>query len=552
MTNFANFDLDEKVAIVTGASRGVGVDGSPRLRRHLEIVAAYLLCLAGLLGYVLFAPLITWVRAGLLYNEWLLYLWLALLAVGLPLYASFRLKQSPLGIAAGLIVSSLALLLGVYVGAVFTATPLWSMALLGYGMTLFSLYAMLMLVATLRLGRAWFGGTVDRWASVAMAGLLLLMIISWGGLGWKQTLNPPAGPVQLFFWGRWDALKLPDKVLTDLQDVNATMYIFIGEKSLDDGVRDKFRRAMERYAEYNVEVVLTIILNSHDGFISVVNYGEYISYTERLLDFVGVADLSAIVGVIADAEPPFSIVDPWQKETAQEWIFKENGRYRRWDVAQYERALDAFSTYIDRFDQLHPGLSVMVSTIQPATFDALDGDADISIAYKFAAYPPTNWDTVNVQIYSSHHAAQSAPYFTWQGVKLSQHVVEGGPLSVSVGIIGEGSMQGEAGFRRLVNDIHLCRALGVQEIIVFSLGRGLESFGPDFVTRLNQAVNAPAVLEIGFSRAAAVVPYGAGVWDAVLDLRGTRGLAVWGWCGLVLTWRVWRRSIPNRLFLCHI
>jgi hypothetical protein len=513
------------------------------LRLHLEVVVTLLLCLVGLLGYVLFVPLVTMVRTGSPAYEWFFYLGLALLGTASPVYASLRLRQSRLGVATGLAVCLLAFLLGAYVGAVFTGTPLLLMALLGYGVTLFSLHAVAVLVVALK--SAWFSGMGEHWVLVALGGLVFLVAVSWGGFGHKQTLNPRVRHVRLSFWGGWDANESADEVLAALRDTDATVYAFTGEKLLDNDVRDEFRRAMERYAEYDVEVVLASILPSHDGFVSVVNYDEYISYTERLLDFADGADLVAIAGVIADAEPPYSIVDPWKKETARDWIFKENGRYRRWDAVQYEQAHLAYSAYIGRFHQRHPGLSVMVSTIQSAIFDALDGDADLSIAYKFAAYPPRNWDVVNVQVYSSHHAARDAPYFTWQGIKLAQSVLEGQPLSISVGIVGEGSMRGAAGFRRLVEDIRLCRALGVEEVIVFSLERGLKAFGPNFVARLEEAVNASVPLEVGFSRVGAITPYGASLWDAVLDLRGSRGLIVLGWCVAVLLLRIASVKAPS-------
>jgi hypothetical protein len=180
----------------------------------------------------------------------------------------------------------------------------------------------------------------------------------------------------------------------------------------------------------------------------------------------------------------------------------------------------------------------MVSTIQPAVFDALDGDPDLSIAYKYVAYPPRNWDLFNVQVYSSQQAANNAPYFIWHRVNLARLVLEGRPLTVSLGILGEGSMQGEAGFLRLVAEVQLCRALGVEEVILFSLGRGLRAFGPDFVSDLDAATKAAARIDVGFSRAVAVMPYGASLWDALLDLRGSRGLIVLGWCIAVVVWRI--------------
>jgi hypothetical protein len=435
-------------------------------------------------------------------------------------------------------VSLVVFLLGAYVAAVFTGTPLLPLVLLGYGLVVFSLYAMAVLIVTLGSGREWLNSNTDRGALIVLAGLVLLAAVSWNGFGRILTFGPTTDRVRLSFWGNWNAANLPDDVLAALRDVDATVYVFTGEALLDDDVRDEFREAMVRYAAYDVEVVLASVLPSHDGFVSVLNYGPYISYTERLLGFAQAANLPAIVGVIADAEPPYSVVDPWQRESARDWVFKENGRYRRWDAAEYSQALWAYSAYVDRFQRRHPGLRVMVSTIQSAVFDALDGDSDLSIAYKFAAYPPNNWDVINVQLYSSDRSDKDAAYFTWQGVKLAQFVLGERPFSVSVGIVGEGSMQGEAGFQRLVDDILLCRALGVEEVIVFTLGRGTKAFGPDFVSRLEQAVNAPSRLEIGFSRLGSLTPYGASLWDAVVDLRGGRGLIVLSWCMVILLFRL--------------
>lgn len=105
-------------------------------------------------------------------------------------------------------------------------------------------------------------------------------------------------------------------------------------------------------------------------------------------------------------------------------------------------------------------------------------------------------------------------------------------------------MQGEIGFRRLVEDINICRGLGVSEVITFSLGRGLDAFGPDFIQRLAQAIDAStsSPVDFSFSRAGAITPYGASLWDAVLDLRGWRGLIVLGWCVIVIAQRLWMNA----------
>jgi hypothetical protein len=496
----------------------------------------YFLCLTGLLGYVFVRSLATLVQAGSPYYEWLLYLWFALLAIAWPAYASFRVTKSRLGLVAGLALAFLTLVCGVYLDAVFLTTPLRRLTLLGLGLTAFSLHALVTLLIGSRHVDRWFAGKAERVALLGLAGFTVLAVVSWGGFSIQRFVGCAKVKGRLSFWGGWDASTLSHEVLSDLRDIDATLYIFTGEKVLDDTMRDGFREAMERYAEYDIDVLLASILASNDGYVSIENLRQYADFTEGLLAFVRKEDLHAVRGVIADSEPPYSIVDPWVKETAVTWLQNENRRYRRWDAEKLEQALLQQSTFIDRFHGLYPGLHLMVSTIQLAIYDALDGDADLSIAYKFVAYPPRNWDGVNVQVYSSRTSHGSA-YFTWQGVRLSQHVVKDAPLSVSIGIIGDGRMQGQTGFRRLVEDIHLCRALGVEEVIVFTLARGLEAFGPDFVPRLHEAASAPACPTVGFSRAGALTPYWVSMWDTVLDLRGQRFWIVAGWWLLVFAGR---------------
>jgi hypothetical protein len=319
-------------------------------------------------------------------------------------------------------------------------------------------------------------------------------------------------------------------VLASLGQMGAQLYIFTGERILETDIRETFRQSMERWAAFGVPVILASILPSKDGFVSLVNYREYIDYTERLLGFAESWHLSAATGVIADAEPPYSVVDPSGRETLWEWPFRENSRYRRWNGEQYRTAVAGLSDYIQHFPELHPGLSLSVSTIPSVVYDELDQDADLSIAYRFAAYPPQDWDTVNLQIYSSRVGLASAPYYVWHTVKLGQAVLEGAPLSVSVGIIGEGSMRGPSAFQRLVDDIRLCAQLGIKEVVVFTLGRGLEVFGADFVPRLEAEVASAAPLTVRFSPEPLLTTYAAAVWDSVLNVRGSIGLLAAIWC----------------------
>jgi hypothetical protein len=501
----------------------------------VKITEAYLLCLSGLFFYIFAAPLLGLIRAGIPPQEWFFYLLCVLLVALLPLYAGYRLRHCRLGMAAGLGASATALVLGIVLAFVFHRTPLWPLAWLGYTMVVLSPLTAMWIVRGIRSQRVWLSGIADKVMVLALLALVIACAVSWGGFGARRVLVVPAGRPRISFWNSANSLVLSDDVLPALRDMGATCYLFTGENLLDEDRRDLFRQSMERFAQFDVDVVLASILPSADGFVSTVNFDEYIAYTEQLLDFAQTEGLSAVKGVIADAEPPYSIFDPYHQESVQDWLVNENGRFRRWDPAEYARALSGYATYIKDFDARHPRLEISVSTIQTAIFDALDGDADLSTAYKFAAFPPRNWSNANVQLYSSRHVEDGAPYFVWQGLKIVQNVVTGIPLSASVGIVGRGSMQRDGGFRRLVEDIRLSYAMGADEVIVFTLGRGLASFGPDFVERLNEAVLEPGQLEIKFSRTDAFIAYAAGVWDAVLDLAGHRGVIVWGWCVLVLT-----------------
>ena len=182
----------------------------------------------------------------------------------------------------------------------------------------------------------------------------------------------------------------------------------------------------------------------------------------------------------------------------------------------------------------YPGQRLGVTAIPSLYLDKMDGDADLSIAFRSFVDPPGKWDFINSMTYSSYYPPTQRAYYVYMVEQALARLYPDQQPSHLLGLIDQG-MPGEPiiGFDELVRDARLSRALGVPEIIVFKLSDPvLQEYGPHIVRELDTAVNeipVDSVVQVPFSRGSSFRIYVELLADTALDVLGWRFLLFIGW-----------------------
>ncbi len=361
----------------------------------------------------------------------------------------------------------------------------------------------------------------DRAALAAGAGLLTALLAGYGGFGQVVMLEPErAPPISISFWAYSDFRYTPEAILEDLRAAGGRIYLdpgdaYAGERS------QALAEAMRRLANYGFEVYL---VPRASNFLSVPVHREWIASAHEVIAFIRREGLTAVRGLVGDAEPPFGLPADFL------------GAYQ----ADFSEAVTSLHALLDTTHRNYPELRIGVTALWPHYVDALDGDADLSMLMRSPLNPPGGWNFVNLMTYSSYLPPDWRAYYVYLHERAMMRLYPAERVSHLIGLVG-GGMPWEPllDFNDLARDARISRALGVREIAVFQLDGALRVFGEDFVRRLTDAVNRlppGTTVPVPFSRPASLLFYATAAADALLDARGPCGVAVIGWialCGII-------------------
>lgn len=346
--------------------------------------------------------------------------------------------------------------------------------------------------------------------------LLIWLIVGCAGFWQTIRLYPAHAPrLPISYWGSIKLLDLPEPVLEDLRATRGTLYITVGGSALTgEGKRSLFN-GLQRLAEHDVDVYLAVV---GSNFLSVPVHDEWATLVYSATTALREESPGNVRGIIGDAELP--------KKTALDLLGS--------DRAAFFVAVADLGELLRSIHTDYPGQRLGVTAIPPLYFDRMDGDADLSIAFRSPVDPPGNWDFINSMTYSSYYSPTQRAYYVYAVERALARLYPDQQPSHLLGLIDQG-MPGESiiGFDDLVRDARLSRALGVPEIIVFKLSdRVLQEYGPHIVRQLDTAVNeipVDSVVEVPFSRGGSFLVYGALLADTILDVLSWRVLLFIGW-----------------------
>ncbi|HTP11022.1 MAG TPA: hypothetical protein VMP08_22360 [Anaerolineae bacterium] len=368
--------------------------------------------------------------------------------------------------------------------------------------------------------------------SAAVLGVLLLIwiIIGYNGFGQDTTLSlMDRAPISISFWAYSDFRQTPDAILKDIQAARGAIYLDAGTRPFETDGQSAFVAAMRRLADHDIPVYWAV---PAPNFLSASVADRWAANVRRAAELVTRENLSAVRGFSGDVEPPLN--EPF------DWL----GLQRN----EFEAAINAYRTLQTDLHHDYPALQLGVTALWAHFLDPLDGDAALSLVMRSPLDPPGGWDFVNLMTYSSYYPESWRPYYVYVLERAMMRLYPTKPVSHLLGLVG-GGMPGEPimGFEELVRDARISRTLGVREIVVFQLDGALQTFGDDFVRRLNEAVNGEEAIgpvEIPFSRPISILFYGIAVADSLLDMFYSRAWLLVLWVGVsgLLTWRLLRRD----------
>jgi hypothetical protein len=346
--------------------------------------------------------------------------------------------------------------------------------------------------------------------------LLVWLVVGFAGFWQTIRLYPAQAPeLPISYWGNIKLLDLPEPVLKDLSTTRGTLYITVGRSTLTGDGKYSLFSGLQRLAEHDVDVYLAVV---GSNFLSVPVHDEWITLVYSATTALHEQNPGNVRGIIGDAELP--------KNTALDLFGSDRDAFFV-AVADLGELLRAVHTE-------YPGQRIGVTAIPSLYLDKMDGDADLSIAFRSSVDPPGNWDFINSMTYSSYFSPTQRAYYVYAVERALARLYHDQQPSHLLGLIDQG-MPGEPiiGFDELVRDARLSRALGVPEIIVFKLSdRVLQEYGPHIVRELDTAVNeipADSIVEVPFSRGSSFLVYGALLLDTVLDVLSWRCFLFIGW-----------------------
>lgn len=360
-----------------------------------------------------------------------------------------------------------------------------------------------------------------------LVALLLWMVVGYDGLGQDLALRLASSPwVPISFWTGSETSQAPVALLDELRCARGRLYLSIGKQQFTGENRDALVDGLRRLARHDIEVYLAVRASD---YLSVPVHDEWVNNVLEVAGIVRDERLANVRGILGDAEPP---------------------KHGSLDVLGVDR--EAFASAVRDLENLiqsmgeeYPSLDLGVTASWILYLDSIDGDADLSIVARSSVDPPGGWDSINVMTYSSYLPSSWRAYYVYLVERAMARLHPDLQPSHLIGLAIRGNPgEPELDFDDLVRDARLSRAMGVREIVVYKLNdRALEVFGDDFVHRLSVAANdvrPDSTVEVPFSRPASVLVCGAMIVDALLDIRGWKGLAFVVWA--VLSGLLARRS----------
>lgn len=363
---------------------------------------------------------------------------------------------------------------------------------------------------------------------LGLLGLLLAWtVLGWCGFGQIIEITPiSGGSTPISFWAGLPIIQAPESVLEDLRATGGQLYLSVGKREVAGENTLTLVDGLRRLAGYDIPVYLAVRASD---YLSIPVHDEWIANVREAAEMVRREQLTGVHGLLGDAERP--------KNTSIQIMETDRAA-----LAEMERDMQGASEWMRRES---PGLTLGVTALWMTYLDRADGDPDWALAERSTVGNPAYWDWTNVMAYSSYIPSADRAYYLYLVAQTIAHLDLNRQPSYLIGLASPGN-PGEPvlTFDELVRDAQISRAMGVQEIVVYKLDdRMLQSFGPDFVRRLNSAVNEPAsgqALQVPFSRYASLSVYGLLVIDAVLDVGGWGRIGLVGW--MVLSgWVAWRR-----------
>jgi hypothetical protein len=365
---------------------------------------------------------------------------------------------------------------------------------------------------TLQLGWVWRPSQSRRWISLT---LLLWLVIGFSPPGLQEHATlAGTPPVAISFWAYTDFRQVPEAVLDDLQASQAMLYLHAPTQTFDGESGQNLAIGLQRLAAHTIPVVL---MPPAADFLSTPVHREWIARAKLAAAFTQQYHPSNVQGLIGDAEAPLHA--PLDLTGSQ--------------AAEVGEATQNLHDLLTTLHQDYPNLHIGITAQWPLYLDGFDQDADLAKIMRSPVDPPGGWDFVNVMNYSSYWPPAQRAYALTSVIRGMAQRYPYKHSSHLIGLIG-GGMPGEPllSFDELVRDAQICRALGVQEVVVFQLNGAVATYGTDFVRRFDAAVNRPSTttdIPVPFARLVSLTQYGLAFGDVMLDSRGSRIWLVIGW-----------------------
>jgi len=109
-------------------------------------------------------------------------------------------------------------------------------------------------------------------------------------------------------------------------------------------------------------------------------------------------------------------------------------------------------------------------------YDKGDFDDDIQLYEQYSTFPP-NWDVNSWMFYHSSKNPEDMHYIFYYLVKMQVAYFGTSNSKVLLGEIGKGSYEGNTGWINLIEDLIICRSLGINEVILYDFNFFLNAFG---------------------------------------------------------------------------
>jgi hypothetical protein len=367
--------------------------------------------------------------------------------------------------------------------------------------------------------------------TVTILGVLLFwIVIGYNGFDRAVQFDVMSGnPIPVSFWAYSDFRQTPDAVLKDIQAARGAIYLDAGMQPFEDGGRAVLIAAMRRLADYHIRVYWAV---PAPNFLSAPVAIQWVQNVRGAAALVTKENLNAVRGFIGDVEPPLN--------ESFDWLGSQR--------SEFDSAVNAYRELQADMRHDYPELQLGVTAMWAHFFDRLDGDADLSIVMRSPLDPLGSWNFVNLMTYSSYYPESWRPYYVYLLERAMTRLYPREQVSHLLGLVG-GGMPGEPtmSFDELARDARISRALGVREVAVFQLDGALQSFGDDFVRRLNEAVNGEETIgpvNVPFSRPVSIMFYGIAVADALLDAVHSRTWLLVLWIG-ASGWLAWKIASPR-------